>query len=119
MQAGFSSNAQSARPRLERIMVVLDTNYGHKVATVPIGGNPDEAAFDRGAGLAFSANGEGTVTVIKQESPDKYSVLETVATEPGAARLTVDPKTHKIFVPNNDRTSTRKDQNFRILVLGR
>jgi DNA-binding beta-propeller fold protein YncE len=106
-------------PRPERIMVVLDTNDGHKVATVPIGGNPDEAAFDPGAGLAFSANGEGTVTVIKQESPDKYSVLETVATEPGAARLAVDPKTLKIFAPNNDRTSTGKDQNFRILVLGR
>lgn len=105
-------------PRPDRIMIVLDTNDGHVVATVPIGGNPDEADFDPGAGLAFSANGEGSVTVIKQESPDKYSVLQTVATEPGAARLAVDPKTHKIFVPNNDPNPSGPGRNFRVLVLG-
>jgi DNA-binding beta-propeller fold protein YncE len=105
-------------PRPDRIMVVLDTNDGHVVTTVPIGGNPDQAAFDPGAGLVFSANGEGNVTVIKQETPERYSVLETVATEPGAARLTVDPRTHKIFVPNNDPNPTGPGRNFRVLVLG-
>jgi len=105
-------------PRPERIMVILDTRDGHKVTTVPIGANPDQAHFDAGSGLVFSANGEGTVTVIKQDSADKYHVLETVTTEPGAARLTVDPKTLKIFAPNNNRTLTGKDDGFRILVLG-
>ena len=105
-------------PRPERIMVVLDTNDGHAITTLPIGGNPDQAWFDPGAALVFSANGEGTVTVIKQESPNKYAVRETVTTEAGAARLAVDPKTLKIFSPNNDRTATGQDQNFRILVFG-
>jgi hypothetical protein len=107
-------------PRPERMMVILDTNDGHKVATVPIGGNPDEAAYDPDAGLAFSANGEGSVTVIKQDSPDKYSVRETVPTESGAARLAVDAKTHKIFVPNNDPSPSGSGpgRNFRILVFG-
>jgi DNA-binding beta-propeller fold protein YncE len=105
-------------PRPDRIMVVLDTNDGHVIATVPIGGNPDQAAFDPDAGLVFSANGEGSVTVIKQESPDRYSVLETVATEPGAARLAVDPKTHKIFVPNNDTYSSGRGRTFWVLILG-
>ncbi len=105
-------------PRPERIMVILDANDGHKVTTVPIGGNPDEAAFDPVSGLAFSANGEGTVTVIKQEPGDKYRVLETVMTEPGAARLAVDSKTHKIFVPNNDPSPSGPARNFRVLVLG-
>lgn len=105
-------------PRPDRIMVVLDTNDGHVVATVPIGGNPDEAAFDPVAALAFSANGEGNITVIKQETPDKYSVLQTVQTEPGAARLAVDPKTHKIFVPNNDPNSSGPGRNFEVLILG-
>jgi len=107
-------------PRPDRIMVVLDTNNGRGIATVPIGGNPDQAAFDPAAGLVFSANGEGNVTVIKQETPDKYSVLETVATEPGAARLAVDPKTHKIFVPNNDPNpaGSGPGRNFRVLILG-
>jgi DNA-binding beta-propeller fold protein YncE len=105
-------------PRPDRVMVILDTNDGHVVATVPIGGNPDQADFDPGAGLVFSANGEGNVTVIKQETPDKYSVLQTVATEPGAARLAVDPKTHKMFVPNNDPTPPGPARNFRVLILG-
>jgi DNA-binding beta-propeller fold protein YncE len=107
-------------PRPDRIMTVLDTNNGHIVATVPIGGNPDQAAFDPGAGLAFSANGEGNVTVIKQEAADKYGVLETVTTEPGAARLAVDPKTHKIFAPNNDPDPdpSIRGRNFRVLILG-
>jgi DNA-binding beta-propeller fold protein YncE len=117
-------------PHPNRVMVVLDTSDGRVVATVPIGGNPDQADFDPGTGLVFSANGEGNVTVIKQESPDKYSVLQTADTEPGAQRLAVDPKTHKIFVPNNDRgavpaptpenprPSTGPGRNFRILVLG-
>jgi DNA-binding beta-propeller fold protein YncE len=105
-------------PRPDRIMTVLDTNDGHVVASVPIGGNPDQAAFDPGAGLAFSANGEGNVTVIKQESADKYGVLETVTTEPGAARLAVDPKTHKIFVPNNDPNPAGPARNFRVMILG-
>lgn len=111
-------------PRPDRIMIVLDTNDGHVVTTVPIGGNPDQADFDPGAGLAFSANGEGNVTVIKQETPDKYSVLQTVETEPGARTVAVDPKTHKLFLPNNDPNPSglsaweRGGRNFRVLVLG-
>jgi DNA-binding beta-propeller fold protein YncE len=120
-----------AGPRPNRAMAVLDTSNGHVVATVPIGGNPDQADFDPGTGLVFSANGEGNVTVIKQESRDSYSVLETVMTEPGAARLAVDPATHKLFVPNADFGATpaptpgnpnpfprTPPRNFRILILG-
>jgi DNA-binding beta-propeller fold protein YncE len=99
-------------------MTVVDTNDGRAIATVPIGGNPDQAAFDPDAGLVFSANGEGSVTVIKQESADRYSVMQTVTTESGAARLTVDPKTHKVFVPNNDTYTSGRGRAFWILVLG-
>jgi DNA-binding beta-propeller fold protein YncE len=105
-------------PRPDRIMAIHDANNGRMVATVPIGANPDQAGFDAVAGLAFSANGEGSVTVIRQESPDKYSVLETVTTEVGAARLAVDPKTHKIFVPNNEANQAGTAWSFRVLVLG-
>ena len=119
-----------AGPRPNRVMAVLDTNSGRVVTTVPIGGNPDQAAFDPETGLAFSANGEGNVTVIKEESPEKFTVLETVTTQPGAARLAVDPKTHKLFVPNADPgaipppTSDNPSpppsltRNFRIMIFG-
>jgi hypothetical protein len=105
-------------PHPERIMVVLDLADGRVVTTIPIGANPDQADYDPDAGLVFSANGEGSITVIKQESSDKYRVLETVATEPGAARLAVDPKTHKLFVPNNDTYSSGRGRSFWVLVFG-
>jgi hypothetical protein len=75
------------------------------------------ADFDPGAGLAFSANGEGNVT---QETADKYSNLQTVETEPGARTMAVDPKTH----PNNDPNPSGLtawecgSRNFWVLVLG-
>jgi hypothetical protein len=85
-----------------RLMAVLDANDGRLITTVPIGEGRDQAEFDPETGLVFSSNGEGTVTVIHQESPDKYSVLETVKTEPGARTMALDLKTHKIFLPLAD-----------------
>jgi YVTN family beta-propeller protein len=82
----------------DKVMVVSDFVNGKVVATVPIGGGPDAVRFDPGTGLVFSSNGEGTLTVVKQESPDKYTVLETVTTAPRARTMELDPKTHHVFV---------------------
>ena len=109
----------AAGPAPDRILQVLDARSGRIVASVPIGGNPDEATFDPGTGLVFSANGEGSVTVIKERTPDKYEVIQTLATEPGAARIAVDQKTHKLFLPNNDPEPSGHGPNFRVLVYGR
>jgi hypothetical protein len=85
-------------------MAILDANDGCLITpTVPIGEGRDEAAFDPKTHLVFSSNGEGTVTVIRQESADKYTVLETVKTERGAKNMALDLKTHKIFLPLSDR----------------
>ena len=86
-----------------RLLAVLDAKNGHVITTVPIGQGPDATEFDPGTGLVFSSNGDGTATVIRQESPDKYSVLETVKTEPGARTMALDLKTHKIFLSLADR----------------
>lgn len=85
-----------------RLMAILDANDGRLITTVPIGEGRDDAAFDPQTRLIFSSNGEGTVTVIRQESADKYSVLETVKTESGAKNMALDLKTHKIFLPLSD-----------------
>jgi DNA-binding beta-propeller fold protein YncE len=82
----------------DKVMVVSDFVNGKVVTTVPIGGGPDAVRFDPGTGLAFSSNGDGTMTVVKQESADKYSVLETVTTAPRARTMELDPKTHHVFV---------------------
>lgn len=85
-------------------MAVLDSSNGHVVNTLPIGKGDDAVAFDPVASLVFSSNGgDGTVTVIHEDSRDAYSVLETVKTEVGARTMAVDEKTHKIYLPLADR----------------
>ena len=79
-------------------MAVVNADSGQVVATVAIGNGPDAAAYDAGKKLAFSSNGEGTLTVVRQDGPDKYTVLENVATERSARTMSLDTKTHKIYL---------------------
>jgi len=83
-----------------KIMVMLDNTNGKVVATVPIGDRVDGNAFDPGTQFAFSSNGDGTVTIAHEESPDKLTVVQTLATEHGARTMALDPKTHKIYLPS-------------------
>jgi len=82
-----------------KVMVILDTEIGRVVATVPIGEGVDGNGFDPETGLAFSANGDGTLTVVRESSPGKYEVLETVTTQRGSRTMAIDPKTHNIYLP--------------------
>jgi DNA-binding beta-propeller fold protein YncE len=79
-------------------MAVVDADSGRVITTVGIGSGPDAAAYDPGSKLAFSSNGEGTLTIVRQDSPDKYAVLATVPTERSARTMTLDRKTHKIYL---------------------
>ena len=79
-------------------MAIVNADSGQVVATVPIGDGPDAAAYDPGNKLAFSSNGEGTLTVVRQGSPDKYAVLANVPTERSARTMALDTKTHKIYL---------------------
>ena len=81
-----------------RMMAVMDADSGKVVATVPIGAGVDANAFDPDSGLAFSSNGDGTLTVVHEDSPDRYTVLENVPTERGARTMALDPKTHRIYL---------------------
>ena len=83
----------------KKLMVVVDSDNGNIIASLPIGDRVDGCAFDLGVGLTFSSNGEGTVTVVREESPVKFSVLETIATQIGARTITVDPNTHTLYLP--------------------
>jgi DNA-binding beta-propeller fold protein YncE len=81
-----------------QLMVMLDSTSGKVLANVPIGKGVDGTAFDPGTQLAFSSNGEGNVTVAHEEAPDKLTVVQTLATEPGARTMALDTKTHKIYL---------------------
>lgn len=85
-----------------KLMVVVNADNGRLITTLPIGSGVDAAAFDPSSQLVFSSNGEGTLTVVHEDSPDKYSVVENVVTQKGARTMTLDPKTHKIFLDTAD-----------------
>src|SRR5262249_44162339 len=74
-------------------MSVIDYDKGRVVATLPIGGGVDAAGFDPETNLAFSSNGEGTLTVIHEDSPEAFSVSENVPTQAGARTMALDTKT--------------------------
>lgn len=100
------------------LMAVLDTESGKVITTIPIGGHVDGCAFDETTGLAFSSNGEGTVTVVKEESPNEFKVLDNVPTQKGARTIALDEKTHRVY------TSAKIDlnensQRFGVLILDR
>ncbi len=79
------------------MMVVSDPDTRKVVTTVPIGKGPDACQFDPETRTVFSSNGEGTITVIREESPDKFVVEETAKTEPRARTMEIDTKTHALF----------------------
>ena len=80
-----------------KMMTVTDIKSLKVVATPAIGANPDAAGFDPGAGLAFSSNGEGTLTIVK-EVGGKWQAVDTVQTERGARTMAVDPRTHRVYL---------------------
>jgi DNA-binding beta-propeller fold protein YncE len=85
-----------------RMMAIVDAATGKLVTTVPIGDGVDANAFDPGTSLAFSSNGEGTLTVVSEESPGKFKVLDNVATQRGARTMALDEKTHRVFLATAD-----------------
>jgi DNA-binding beta-propeller fold protein YncE len=79
-------------------MMVIDSEKGTIVAQVPIGKRVDGAAFDPKTKMAFSSNGEGSITVVQEVSANEFKVLETIKTEVGARTIALDQKTHHVFV---------------------
>ena len=79
-------------------MMVLDSDKGTVVAQVPIGKRVDGVVFDPKLRTAISSNGEGTMTVVQEVSPNEFKVIETVKTEVGARTIALDAKTHHVFV---------------------
>jgi hypothetical protein len=79
-------------------MLMVDSGTGKVVGEVPIGQGVDANAFDAGTQLAFASCGDGTVTIAHEDSPEKLTVVQTLKTEPRARTMTLDPKTHRIYL---------------------
>ncbi|HEV2291256.1 MAG TPA: hypothetical protein VGR60_05410 [Gemmatimonadales bacterium] len=78
-------------------MAMSDVVKGAVVATAPIGRGVDAARFDPATGFAFASNGEGTLTVVHEDSPTALHVVETDTTWPGARTMELDPRDHWIY----------------------
>ena len=110
-----------------KMMAVVNADTGQVVTTLPTGDGTDANAFDPGTDLAFSSNGEGTLTVVHEDSPDHFTVLENVATKASARTMALDPKTHAVLLPAADfeapaageRRGKMKADSFVVLMLVR
>jgi hypothetical protein len=81
-----------------KIMAILDADTGKVIATPPIGLGVDADRFDPGTGFAFASTGSGVLSVIHEDSPDKFSFVEDVPTQMGARTMALDAKTHEVFL---------------------
>ena len=75
-----------------------DIAAGKLVTTLTIGAGVDASAFDPGTQLVFASNGDGTMTVVHEDTPDTYTVVETVPTGAGAKTMTLDPANHRVYL---------------------
>lgn len=80
-----------------RLMTVVNADSGKVVTTLPIGRGVDATAFDAARHLAFSSNGEGTLTVVHEDSPDKFTVEQNVATQRYARTMALDTRNHRVY----------------------
>jgi DNA-binding beta-propeller fold protein YncE len=108
-----------------KLLVVVNADTGKVVTTLPIGGRVDASAFDPETGMVFSSNGDGTVTVVHQDGPDQYKVVETIKTRPGSKTMALDAKTHRLFIPGAEfkpgggGRPTVVPGTFSVLILGK
>ena len=115
----------------EKLMAIVDADSGKVVSTLPICDGVDATAYDDETNLAFASCHDGQLTVIHEDSPDKFSVVENVTTQKGARTMALDPKTHQIFLVTAEfgpppaspeqphRRPSIKPDTFVVLVMGK
>lgn len=111
----------------DKVSSIVDADSGKVVANPAICEGPDAAAFDPSSNYFFASCGDGNLTVIHEDSPDKYTVVENVPTKKTARTMGLDLKTHKIFLPSaefdppapGERRGKMKPGSFAIIVVGK
>lgn len=84
--------------RTNKGLSVVDAETGKVIQTLPIGAGVDAVVYDPADKLIFASNGDATTTIIRQETPDRYSVIQTLATQPRAKTMAMDMRTKKIYL---------------------
>jgi YVTN family beta-propeller protein len=81
-----------------KVMAIVNAENGKVITTVPIGQGVDANGFDHGAELAFSSNGDGTLTVVHEDSPEKFTVVQNAETQRGARTMAINPNNHEVYL---------------------
>lgn len=97
-----STNRLFSVCRKPQALIVMDASTGKIVQSLPIGGGVDAVVFEKELKLVMTSNGEGNVTIVHQDSPDKYSVVQTLTTKPGLKTMVHRGKTHRIYLSGAD-----------------
>jgi YVTN family beta-propeller protein len=82
-----------------KLMIVTDADTGRQISHVPVGYEPDAAIYDVEKKLVFASNCDGTLTVVRQDSADKYTVVQNVQTAKEARTMALDTVSHKLYLP--------------------
>jgi len=118
--------------RNPQMLVVMDSENGKVIQSFPISAGVDAAIYEPETGLVFCSTREGMIHIFHEDTPEKFSVVETVKTEYGAKTMALDPKTHNLYLTTSDfgpppaPTKERPNPNpaatpgtFRLLIYGR
>lgn len=93
-------------------MAIVNADTGKVIAMPAIGEGCDATAFDADRGLVFASAGDGTITVVKEESPDKFSIVQTLTTQKAARTMALDEKTHELFTVTANVSGTRENRKI-------
>ena len=85
-----------------KVMVITNAQNGKQVASVPIGAHPDAAVYDSRRARIYSSNGDGTLSVVHQDTPDHYTAVQTLATQRGARTMALDPQSGQLYLVTAD-----------------
>jgi DNA-binding beta-propeller fold protein YncE len=85
-----------------KMMAIVNADTGTVRTTLPIGEDTDGSAFDPATGFAFASCRVGVLSIIHEDSPDKFSVVANVKSAPGAQTMALDPTTHYVYVVTAD-----------------
>lgn len=104
-----------------KLLVVMDAKTGRVVQTLPIGGGTDAVVFEKDLKLVMCSNGEGNVTIVHQDGPDKYTLVQTLETKRGQKTMVHRGTTHKIYLSGAEYQAdgkTRVPGTFGVSVYG-
>ncbi len=95
-----------------KVLIVMDANSGKVLDTLPIGEGCDAVGFDRALRTVYSSNGDGTLTIIREQSANEFAVVENLKTKEGARTNAVDQVTHAVYLPTGE-FEPKKPGDFR------